>query len=104
MASLKRISILASERTHGVRIEVAPGQMTLSSDNPDLGKAREELSIEGYEGEAMTIAFNARYVREILQILDAEKVELALNEALSPGLFREHGNADYLFVVMPMRI
>lgn len=104
MASLKRISILASERTHGVRIEVAPGQMTLSSDNPDLGKAREELSIEGYEGEAMTIAFNARYVREILQILDAEKVELALNEALSPGLFREHGNGDYLFVVMPMRI
>ena len=102
--SLKRISILASERTHGVRIEVHEGRMVLSSDNPDLGKAREELPIEGYNGDELVIAFNARYVRDILGILDAEKVELALNESLAPGLFREHGNEDYLFVVMPMRL
>jgi DNA polymerase-3 subunit beta len=104
LASLKRISILASERTHGVRIEVREGRMTLLSDNPDLGKAREEIEIEGYEGDELTIAFNARYMRDILSILDADKVELALNEALSPGLFREFGNEDYLFVIMPMRI
>ncbi len=104
LESLKRISILASERTHGVRIEVHEGRMVLSSDNPDLGKAREELSIEGYEGGELVIAFNARYVRDILGILDAEKVELALNESLAPGLFREAENQDYLFVVMPMRL
>jgi DNA polymerase-3 subunit beta len=104
LASLKRISILASERTHGVRMEVREGRLTLLSDNPDLGKAREELDIEGYEGDELIIAFNARYMRDILTILDADKVELALNEALSPGLFREFANEDYLFVVMPMRI
>lgn len=104
LASLKRISILASERTHGVRLEVREGSLTLLSDNPDLGKAREELEIDGYEGDELIIAFNARYMRDILTILDADKVELALNEALSPGLFREFQNEDYLFVVMPMRI
>jgi DNA polymerase III subunit beta len=103
LSSLKRIGILASERTHGVRIELRPGNMVLLSDNPDLGRAREELDIE-YDGGELIIAFNAKYVREVLGILTAEKVVLALNEALSPGLIREHENEDYLFVVMPMRI
>lgn len=102
--SLKRIGLLASERTHGVRIELRPGRMTLLSDNPDLGKAREEMEIEGYDGTELIIAFNAKYVRDILSTLSAPQVEMALNEALSPGLFREHDNDDYLFVVMPMRI
>jgi len=102
--SLKRIELLANKNNNGVRIELRPGRMTLLSDNPDLGKAREEMPIEGYDGVELIIAFNARYVRDILSTLTAPKVEMALNEALSPGLFREHQNGDYLFVVMPMRI
>lgn len=103
LGSLKRIGLLASERTHGIRIELRQNRMILSSDNPDLGKAREEVEVE-YDGGDLIIAFNARYVRDILSILSAAKIDMALNEALSPGLFREHGSDDYLFVVMPMRI
>ncbi len=103
LQSLKRIGLLASERTHGVRIELNAGLMTLLSDNPDLGKAREEIEVE-YDGPSMIIAFNAKYIQDILSTLGAEKVEMALNEALSPGLFREHESDDYLFVIMPMRI
>ncbi len=101
--SLKRIGLLASERTHGVRIELTDGLMTLLSDNPEFGKAREEIAID-YTGGDLIIAFNAKYVVEILSTLGAAKVEMALNEALSPGLFREHQNDEYLFVVMPMRL
>ncbi len=103
LESLKRIGLLASERTHGVKVEIADGRMTLLSDNPDLGRAREDIEVE-YDGGPVSIAFNARYVRDILGILQAEKVQMSLNEALSPGLFREHENDDYLFVVMPMRL
>ena len=103
LASLKRIGLLASERTHGVQIELKSGLMTLISDNPDLGKAREEIEVD-YDGGDLIIAFNAKYVQDILSILSAAKIEMSLNEALSPGLFREHENDDYLFVVMPMRI
>jgi DNA polymerase-3 subunit beta len=103
LQSLKRIGLLASERTHGVRVELNPGLITLLSDNPDLGKAREEIEVE-YDGPSMIIAFNAKYIQDILSTLGAEKVEMALNEALSPGLFREHESDDYLFVIMPMRI
>ena len=101
--SLKRIGLLASERTHGVRVELTNGLMTLISDNPDLGKAREEMEID-YDGGDLIIAFNAKYIIEIMSILNAPKVEMALNEALSPGLFKEHANDDYLFVIMPMRL
>ena len=87
--SLKRIGLLASERTHGVRVELANGLMTLLSDNPEFGKAREEIEID-YDGGDLTIAFNAKYLIDILSILNANKIEIALNEALSPGLFREH--------------
>lgn len=104
LQSLKRIAILASERTHGVRIELTDGQMTLGSDNPDLGRAREDITPESYNGSDLTIAFNSRYLIDILSTLKAEKVEMHLNEALSPGIIREHGNDDYLFVVMPMRL
>ena len=104
LASLRRIAILASERTHGVRVELEAGRIVLVSDNPDLGKGREELDIASYEGADMTIAFNAKYVAEILSSLGADKIEIALNEALSPGIFREHNSDEYLFVVMPMRL
>ena len=104
LQSLKRIAILASERTHGVRIELSSGQMTLGSDNPDLGRAREDITPESYDGSELTIAFNSRYLIDILSTLKAEKVEMHLNEALSPGIIREHENEDYLFVVMPMRL
>ncbi len=104
LSAIKRISILASERTHGMRLELSRAKLTLVSDNPDLGKAREEIEIEGYDGSDLNIAFNSRYVMDILQVLSGEKVALLLNEALSPGLIREHGNDGYLFVVMPMRL
>ena len=104
LAAIKRISILASERTHGMRLELTRLKLTLVSDNPDLGKAREEIEIEGYEGGDLAIAFNSKYVIEILTVLSADKVVLQLNEALSPGLIREFGNDDDLFVDMPMRL
>jgi DNA polymerase-3 subunit beta len=87
-----------------MRLELTRSKLTLVSDNPDLGKAKEEIEIEGYDGSDLTIAFNSKYVMEILSVLSGEKVALLLNEALSPGLIREHQNEGYLFVVMPMRL
>lgn len=104
LGALKRIGLLASDRTKSVKIELHPGQMTLTSENSDMGRAREELSITGFEGEHLEIAFNARYVRDILSILTAERVEMSLNQELAPGLFREEDNSAYLFVVMPIRV
>ena len=56
-----------------------------------------------YDGGDLIIAFNAKYIIEIMSILNAPKVEMALNEALHLD-FKEHENDDYLFVIMLMRL
>ena len=60
--------------------------------------------VEGtVEGDATTIAFNARYLADVLSNVGADRFSLELNGPLSPGVFRPVGDADYVHVVMPVR-
>ncbi len=103
LGSLRRMSLLANEKSRGVKILMAPTQMTLMSSNPDLGEAREDLDVE-YEGEPLEIGFNAKYLIECLSNLDCESVSLNLTDRLSAGVLRPAGKDDFTYVVMPMRI
>ena len=55
------------------------------------------------EGDGTTIAFNARYLADVLGNVGADQFSLELNGPLSPGVFRPVGDADYVHVVMPVR-
>ncbi len=66
-------------------------------------EASDEVSAS-YSGDAMTMAFNARYVLDALNVMSSEKVILKLNEPLSPAMITEDGGEDYKCVVMPMRL
>ena len=103
--ALKRISLMSSDKTWGVRIGVDKGLLKISSDNPDLGEAREELDAE-YEGAPLTVGFNARYMLDVLGEIDSDKVRLELAGELDPGVLRPDtdDDCDYLGVIMPMRI
>ena len=101
--SLKRISIMSSERNKGIRIDLSPGQLRVSSYNPDLGEAHEDLDVE-YDGEELSIGFDARYFLDILNELDDERVMLEFSGELDPGLVRPEESEDYLGVIMPMRL
>jgi DNA polymerase-3 subunit beta len=103
LGSLRRVSLLANEKSRGVKLSMQEGGLTITSSNPDLGDAKEELDAE-YKHEPIEIGFNARYVIECLSILDTEKVTFDLNDKLSPGLLRPFGRSDYTYIVMPMRI
>jgi len=101
--ALKRMAILSSEKSKGVKIEFKKNLLEISSSNPEIGDAHEELEIN-YEGENMSIGFNARYMIDILQVLDEETVNLAVKDNLSPGLITPEGDDGFLAVVMPMRL
>jgi DNA polymerase III subunit beta len=101
--ALNRIKLLSSDKTWGIKLKLEPQLLELSSDNPDLGLAREELEVE-FAGTPMAIGFNARYLIDVLTHLDDKEVELALNGELDPGVVRPRGSTEYLAVVMPMRI
>ena len=55
------------------------------------------------EGDGTTIAFNARYLADVLTNVDAERFAIELNGPLSPGVFRPVGDDAYVHVVMPVR-
>lgn len=101
--AVRRVALLSAERSHAVKLELASGVLSLSSSNPDLGEAHEELDVD-YAGEPLTIGFNARYLQESLVAFGAKEVELSLHDASSPVVVRPTDDEESLAVVMPMRL
>ena len=102
-SALKRVSLLAHEKSRGVKLSLANGQLMISSSNPDMGEAREEIDIE-YSGDAMDIGFNSKYLLECLSVMNTEKLEFHFKDRLSPGIMRAVGAQNHTYVIMPMRI
>lgn len=101
--SLRRMAILSSEKFKGIKFDIKGGVMEISSSNPELGEAREELEID-YAGDPMTSRFNARYLIDVLSVLEETEVELLLKDDLSPAIMRPAGDRGFLSVIMPMRL
>ncbi|MBP6630658.1 MAG: DNA polymerase III subunit beta [Kofleriaceae bacterium] len=100
--SLRRAQLMSSE-TRGVKFALGDANLTITSDNPDLGEVREELDVD-YSGGAIAIGFNPKYVIELLSQMSADQIALHLGGELDPGVFKPMSGDDYLGVVMPMRI
>lgn len=103
LRALRRVSLLSNEKTKPIRIEFDTQSLTLCSNTPELGEAREQIPAE-YEGESMVMGFNARYLLEALAVLPETQVALELTDSLSPGLIRQPDNEEFFCVVMPMRV
>lgn len=100
---IRRVALLSSERSRAIRLDLSPGILVASSNNPDLGEATEEMDIN-YEGEPFSIGFNARYLLDSLAALKTKEIELGLHDELSPVQIRPTDDTDTLSVVMPMRL
>jgi DNA polymerase III subunit beta len=101
--SLRRMSILSSEKFKGIKFDIKGGTVEISASNPELGEAREELEV-GYAGEPLTVRFNARYLIDVLTVLEDEFIELNLRDELSPAIMRPAAANDFRSVIMPMRL
>ncbi len=101
--SLRRISVLSSEKSKGIKVNLVKDCLILSSSNPDLGDAKEEIDVD-YSGAEISIGFNAKYIIDILQAVNKENVLLFLKDNISPGLIQPEGDENCLAVIMPMRL
>ena len=100
---LRRVSVMSRERASAVRCDLGQDTLIVSSSNPDLGEAKEEIAID-YKDEKLSLGFNARYIIDALGAMISERVTFELQDPLSPVLMKEEGNEDYKCVIMPMRI
>jgi DNA polymerase III subunit beta len=104
LAALRRVSIVSIERTRGIKLQLEGPKLEITSINPDIGEATEEIEVD-YEGPAVGVGFNARYLMDALNTMPADgRVELGLTDEVSPGVVAQAGDPDYCYIVMPMRL
>lgn len=105
--AIRRVSLLASERSRAVKFRFAGDEATVSSSNPELGEAVESVAVQ-YGGEELEISFNAQYILDFLGAVDGESVVFRLKDSASQGLLEPQENGEestrYKYVVMPMRM
>jgi DNA polymerase-3 subunit beta len=103
--ALRRIALVASDKSGSVRIAVEPGLLRITSENPDVGEGTEDVDAD-YAGSPVTIGFNARYVLDVLGSLTSDEVALEVNGELDPGVLKPVGaeKVDFVGVIMPMRV
>lgn len=101
--ALSRAAILTTDKFKGVRWVLSPGSLKVSSTNTDQEEALEEVEID-YAGESLDIGFNVTYLLDVLNNLKAEKVRIALGDALGSALITLPDSERFKYVVMPMRI
>lgn len=105
-AALRRMSIVASDQTHRVRMAFSNGACKLSVQTPDLGEAQEELAV-AYEGDALEIGFNASYLLEVLKFMPTEEIRMTFKAPERAATCEPVGwddPASYLTLVMPLRL
>jgi len=99
---VKTASLFAKDSGNNVRLVFSPkGKIIVSATAAQVGDntSQTEAKIEGAEGE---IAFNARYLLDVIQNLKAEKLEIEISGKLKPGVIRPAGKTDYLHIIMPL--
>lgn len=101
--ALRRMVIVSSDKTRGVKLVLKPGTLEISSSNPELGEAQEEIEVD-YDGPEISLGFNARYLIDILNAQNESAIYLQLRDNLSPGVLQPVKDSDTLAVVMPMRL
>jgi DNA polymerase-3 subunit beta len=101
--ALRRVAVLSRDKTNAVKLTFASGRVALFANNPDYGEATEEIPVK-YNGDQLVTGFNARYLLDILAVIDGETVTMQMDSPLSPCLIREPGNAGFTCVVMPIKV
>ncbi len=103
MRALKRVSVLSTDRTRGVKFSISPKNMDIYASNPDVGEAREELTAD-YKGEAFEVGFNAKYFLDALGSISDETAAISMGDETAPCVLRSEHDSGFTHVIMPMRL
>jgi DNA polymerase III subunit beta len=104
-AAISRVAQFADERSRAVRLKLEKGELKLSASSTETGESEDSLEV-AYNGDALSIGFNAQYLLDFLKAVGSGEVKLELKDAQSAGQLRPAESEDYKYryIVMPMRI
>jgi DNA polymerase III subunit beta len=105
--AMRRISIYSNKTTYQVILSIAGSELKISAQDLDFSNEANERLTCSYEGNDMDIAFNARFLIEMLGVLDSGDIEIELSTPTRAGVLRptdKKDNEDLLMLVMPVMI
>jgi DNA polymerase-3 subunit beta len=104
-AAIQRVAQFSDERSRAVRLRLEKGELKLSASSTETGESEDSIETP-YNGDSLTIGFNANYILDFLKAVGSGDVSLELKDPQSAGQLRPLGSDDYKYryIVMPMRI
>jgi DNA polymerase-3 subunit beta len=99
---VRRISLLA-QKNAPLRLSFKEGELTVSAQTPDVGEASETIPAP-FHGEPFEIGFNPEFLRDGLESVESDELVLKLISPLRPGLIESPDNADFVYLIMPIRL
>ena len=105
--SLKRIAIYANKTTNQVILNINDGSLTVSAQDLDFSNEATEQLTCSYEGEPLTIGFNAKFLIEMLNVLESDEIKIELSTPTRAGILHPSESADgedILMLVMPVML
>jgi DNA polymerase-3 subunit beta len=103
LEALKRVSLLVEQKSRRVYLGLAPGVMSVSSEESDIGNAKEEIPCK-YDGEEVSIALNYRYIEEPFKVMTDEEISIHFTEATKAITIKPVPEKDFFHIVMPMNL
>lgn len=102
-AAVDRVATICSDKLRSIKLQVQKNNLIFSAASTDMGSAVEEIEAK-YQGSALDIGFNAKYLADIMQQMTGKKARIALSDASSPVLISNPEDIAATYVLMPMRI
>lgn len=104
LSLLNRASAILTEKSKLVKLAFSnDSKLTLSAAS-SLGKANEELKLEDFQGSELNIAFNLKYLSDILLSLEDDELEFRFSNNISPLVVKKKESSDYIGIVLPVRL
>ncbi|GHU62275.1 DNA polymerase III subunit beta [Spirochaetia bacterium] len=101
--ALRRVSLLVEQKSRRVYLGVAPGVIAVSSEESDIGDAKEEISCK-YDGDEVSIALNYRYIEEPLKVMSEDEIGIYFTEPNKVITIKPVPEKDYFHILMPMQL
>ena len=105
--AIKRVSIFSNKASKQVALNISENNITISTEDPENITSGKETISCSYDGEPMTVGYNAGYLKEVLQHQGSEEIKILLNTPLNAGLFlpiEQNDNENKTTLLMPIRL
>jgi DNA polymerase-3 subunit beta len=103
LLAVKSASIFARDNANIVRLQVSKKGITVSANTPQIGENVVEVDAET-EGEDAEIAFNSRFLLELLNNFPYDTLQFQMTGSLNPGVFTPTKDESFLHIIMPVRV